>query len=94
MKAELTLENFADFLSFPNMCAAQFTAIYIGYFEATRGYVIYSPRAWSEVNESHIPKGPQNNLYMFHMDEVDLRDNCKGCFCSGNLSEWVSKALK
>ena len=39
----------------------------IGYFEATRGYV----------NESHIPEGPQNNLLILHMDEVDLRDNCK-----------------
>ena len=53
------------------------SVVYIGYFETARGYVIYSTRAQPEVNESHIPEGTQNNLLIFHMDEVDLRDNCK-----------------
>ena len=41
-----------------------------GYFEATRGYVIYSPRAQPEVNESHIHEVPQSNWLIFHMGEV------------------------
>ena len=41
-----------------------------GYFEATRGYVIYSPRAQPEVNKSHIQEVPQNNWLIFHMGEV------------------------
>ena len=49
----------------------------MGYFEATHGYVIYSPRATPSVSESHIPEGPLNNLLIFHMDEVNLRDNYK-----------------
>ena len=41
-----------------------------GYFEATRGYVIYSPRAQPSVNKSHIHEVPQNNWLIFHMGEV------------------------
>ena len=41
-----------------------------GYFEATRGYVIYSPKAQPEVNKSHIHEVPQNNWLIFHMGEV------------------------
>ena len=39
--------------------------------------MICSPRAQPEVNESRIPEGIQNNLLIFHTDEVDLKDNCK-----------------
>ena len=41
-----------------------------GYFEATRGYVIYSPRAQPEANKSHIHEVPQNNWLIFHTGEV------------------------
>ena len=41
-----------------------------GYFEATRGYVIYSSRAQPEVNKSHTHEVPQNNWLIFHMGEV------------------------
>ena len=41
-----------------------------GYFEATRRYVIYSPRAQPEVNKSHIHEVPQNNWLIFLMGEV------------------------
>ena len=40
-----------------------------GYFKATRGYVIYSPRAQPEVNKSHIHEVPKNNWLIFHMGE-------------------------
>ena len=40
------------------------------YFDATRGYVIYSPRAQPEVNKSHIHEVPENNWRIFHMGEV------------------------
>ena len=49
----------------------------MGYFEATHGYVIYSPRATPSVSGSHIPEGPLNNLLISHMDEVNLTDNYK-----------------
>ena len=39
--------------------------------------MIYSMRVQPEVNESHILEGRQNNLFIFHMDEVDLKDNRK-----------------
>ena len=39
--------------------------------------MIYSQRAKLEVNESYITSLPQNDLLIFHMDEVDLRDNYK-----------------
>ena len=41
-----------------------------GYFDATRGYVIYSLRAQPEVNKSHIHEVPQNNWLTFHMGKV------------------------
>ena len=53
------------------------SVVYIGYFEAARGYVIYLTRAQPEGDESHIPGGTQNNLLIFHMNEVDLKNNCK-----------------
>ena len=42
-------------------------SVCIGYFEATRGYV----------NELHIPDGLQNDLLIFLIGEIDLRDNYK-----------------
>ena len=39
--------------------------------------MIYSPRAWPKVNQSHIAVEPQKNLFIFHVDMVDLRDNYK-----------------
>ena len=54
------------------MCefSCQMETISKGYFEATRGYVIYSPRAAPSVNKSHIHEVPQNNWLIFHVGEV------------------------
>ena len=41
-----------------------------GYVKATKGYVIYSPRAQPEVNKSHIHEVPWNNGFLFHKGEV------------------------
>ena len=35
----------------------------IGCFQATKEYVIYLSRVWPDMNERHIPEGPQNYLY-------------------------------
>ena len=45
----------------------RYTWICKGYFEATRGYVIYSPRAQPP---SLYHEVPQNNWLIFHMGEV------------------------
>ena len=44
--------------------------IYKVYFWEIRGYVIYSPRAQPEVNESHIHELPKNSGLIFHMGGV------------------------
>ena len=41
-----------------------------GYYEATRGYLIYSPRAHPEVNEHTYSQGAKNKGLIFQMVEV------------------------
>ena len=41
--------------------------------QATRGYVIYSPKVQPEVNESNIREVPKTNKFMFQIGEVSAR---------------------
>ena len=57
-------------LFFCKICYIQFELLRKGYFKATKGYVIYSPRAQLEFIMSHAYEVCKINRLIFHMGEV------------------------